>query len=247
MKLTAADVQALRAEPDFQGRWNCHSSFPMPKLYLEGQHIYFYLNHPIRYVRLVGVVVAIDDINLKYTVLTIDDGSGTNVEVKIIRAIPDVHNPVDSSSNTAIENVNIISRFGIFEVMVDRQPLNIGTIIKAKCTISEFRDLKQLEMKRVWIVSDTNEEAQAWTETAAFKRKVLSVPWHISSAEHKRITKEIKMEQKRNREYEQVKMEHTTKRKEQKRARENHMAQREKRLEARRRKEEVMMNAGALI
>ncbi|KAF2706298.1 hypothetical protein K504DRAFT_438476 [Pleomassaria siparia CBS 279.74] len=230
VKLTAADVQALRSEPEFTT-----------------QRIYFHLNHPIRFVRLVGVVVAIDDINLKYTVLTLDDGSGANVEVKIIRLTPDIYNPVESPSNTTISNVNVVSQFGVFDVMVDNQPLEIGTVIKAKCTISEFRGLKQLEMKRVWIVSNTNEEVQAWAETAAFKRDILATPWHISSAEHKKIVKDIKAEKRRNQEYERLKAEHDIKRKEQKKAREEHLAKREIRHELRRKKEEVMMNQGALI
>jgi hypothetical protein len=146
-----------------------------------------------------------------------------------------------------IDNVNVISQFGVFEVMVDHQPLDIGTVIKAKCTISEFRGFKQLEMKRVWIVTDTNEEAQAWAETASFKREVLAAPWHISSIEHKRITNEIKKEQKRNQEYEMLKVEHAIKKKEQRKAREEYFAKREVKLEARRRKEEIMMNAGSLL
>ena len=211
-----------------------------------GQRIYFHLNHPIRYIRLVGVVVAIDDINQKYTVLTIDDGSGQNIELKIVRLTPDLYNSVKSPSNTMIDNVNVISQLGVFEVMVDRQPLDIGTIIKAKCTINEFRGLKQLEMKRVWVVTDTNEEAQAWAETAAFRQEVLATPWHISSTEHKRITKEIKNEQKRAHEYERLKAEHAAKKKEHMKAREEYLVKREVKSEARRRVEEVMMNAGAL-
>ncbi|KAF2787101.1 hypothetical protein K505DRAFT_317273 [Melanomma pulvis-pyrius CBS 109.77] len=229
VKLTAADVQALRSEPDFQS-----------------QHIYFHLNHPIRYVRLVGVVVAIDDINSKYTVLTIDDASGETIEVKIVRRTPNMYNPVQSPSNTTIDNVNVISKLGVFEVMVDHKPLDIGTVIKAKCTISEFRGLKQLDMKRVWAVSDTNEEAQAWAETATFKQEVLVVPWHLSSTQHKRIMKDIKTEKKKNQEYEKLKLEHAIKRKEQKKAREEYLANREVKHESRRRKEEVMLNAGAL-
>jgi hypothetical protein len=211
-----------------------------------GQRIYFHLNHPIRYVRLVGVVVAIDDINQNYTVLTIDDGSGKNIEVKIVRLNPEIYNPVKSPSNTMIDNVNVISQCGVFEVMVDQQPLDIGTVVKAKCTIFELWGRKQLEMKRVWVVTDTNEEAQAWAETAAFKQEVLATPWHISSTEHKRITKEIKKEQKRAQEYERLKAEHAAKKKEHMKAREEYLAKREAKSEARRRIEEVMMNAGAL-
>ncbi|KAF2110554.1 hypothetical protein BDV96DRAFT_615132 [Lophiotrema nucula] len=230
VKLTAATIQTLRAEPDFQS-----------------QNIYFYLNHPIRFVRIVGVVVAIDDINVKYTVLTVDDGSGATIEVKIVRLTPDVYNPVESPSNTVIENLDVISRFGVFEVTVDHQRLDIGTVIKAKCTLSEFRCVKQLELKRIWVVKTTDEEAKAWTETAAFKSEVLSKPWRLTSTEHKKITDDIKMGRKKAQEYERMKLEHEARRKEHRKAREEYLGKREVRLESRRRKEEIMMNAGALV
>jgi hypothetical protein len=214
---------------------------------LVGQHIYFHLNHPIRFVRLVGVVVAIDDINVKYTTLTLDDGSGANIEVKIVRLTPDVYNPVESPSNTMIANVNVVSQPGLFEVTVDHQQVDIGTVIKAKATLSEFRGAKQLELKRIWIVSTTNEEAQTWAETAAFKQTTLSRPWHLSSAEHKQITNEIKSERKKIRDYERRKAEHDAKRKEQREAREEYLAQKEAKWEVRQRKENIIMNAGSLV
>jgi hypothetical protein len=209
--------------------------------------LYFHLNHPIRYVRLVGVVVAIDDINLKYTVITIDDGSGANIELKIVRIPPAERNPVDTSSLTSLDNVKVISRPGIFEVVLDNLRLDIGTVVKAKGTISEFRGIKQLNLKRIWVVSTTNEEAQAWAETAAFKQEVLSKPWHLTSAEHRQIKAKIKSEKKKLQEYERRKSEHEAKKEEQRQAQELYLATREKKLEMRRRKEEVMMNAGALF
>jgi hypothetical protein len=209
--------------------------------------LYFHLNHPIRYVRLVGVVVAIDDINLKYTVITIDDGSGANIELKIVRIPPAERNPVDTSSLTSLDNVKVISRPGIFEVVLDNLRLDIGTVVKAKGTISEFRGIKQLNLKRLWVVSTTNEEAQAWAETAAFKQEVLSKPWHLTSAEHRQIKAKIKSEKKKLQEYERRKSEHEAKKEEQRQAQELYLATREKKLEMRRRKEEVMMNAGALF
>ncbi|KAI4698649.1 hypothetical protein J4E81_005873 [Alternaria sp. BMP 2799] len=230
VKLTAADVQALRSEKDFQA-----------------QRIYFHLNHPIRYVRIVGVVVAIDDINLKYTALTIDDGSGATIELKIVRLPPAEPNPVDTSSDTKIKNLNIVSRFGIFDVVVDGEALDIGTVVKAKCLISEFRGLKQLDLQRISVVKTTNEEAQAWAETAAFKQAVLLRPWRITSAEHKKIKHAIKAEKKKEQDNERLQAEYRVKKEERRLAKEAYLAQREKKLEARRRKEEVMLNSGALI
>ncbi|KAH5581795.1 hypothetical protein HBI24_129810 [Parastagonospora nodorum] len=230
VKLTAADVQALCRQPEF------------PE-----QHLYFHLNHPIRYARLVGVVVAIDDINLKYTVLTIDDGSGSNIELKIVREQSAERNALSSSSRTTLENVNVISQLGVFEVMVDSQSLEIGTVVKAKGTISEFRGIKQLDLKRIWVVTTTDEEAQAWAETAAYKREILSKPWHLTTTEHRQIKAKMKSDKTKLQEYEKRKAEHEAKKLEQRQAREVYLAQREKRLEMRRRKEEVMMNAGALF
>lgn len=209
--------------------------------------MYFHLNHPVRYVRLVGVIVAIDDINLKYTVLTIDDGSGANIELKIVRIPPTERNAVVPSSKTTLKNVEVISQFGVFDVMVDRHRLGIGSVVKAKGTISEFRGIKQIDLKRIWVVTTTDEEAQAWAETAAFKQEVLSKPWHITSTEHEQIKDKMKSEKKKMQEYERRKAEHEAKREEQRQAREVYLAQRENKLEMRRRKEEVMMNAGALI
>lgn len=212
-----------------------------------GQHIYFYLNHPIRYVRVVGVVVAIDDITSKYSALTLDDGSGTTIELKIVRRIADQHSSDSHASNTTINNVNVISQFGVFEITVDNVNVDIGTVLKAKGTISEFRGVKQLELRRVQIVSSTDEEAQAWAEGAAFKTKILSNKWRVTSAEHAVIKAKIKAEKKKAKEYDKRLHEYQLKRDEYEAARAAHEAKKEAKLEARRRKEELMMNAGALI
>lgn len=120
------------------------------------------------------------------------------------------------------------------------QKLDIGTVVKAKGTITEFREIKQLDLKRIWVVSTTVEEAQAWAETAAFKQNVLSKPWHITPAEGRQIKTNLKLDKKKLQDYDRRKAEHEAKKEAQRR-------EKEKVLERQRRKEEVMMNAGALI
>ncbi|KAJ4381698.1 hypothetical protein N0V86_003062 [Didymella sp. IMI 355093] len=213
----------------------------------QGQSIYFYLNHPIRYVRVVGVVVAIDDITSKYSALTLDDGSGATLELKIVRRVADQQSSESFSSNTTVGNVNVVSQLGVFEITINNVNVNIGTVLKAKGSISEFRGVKQLELRRVQIVSSTDEEAQAWAETAAFKAKVLSAKWRVTSAEHAVIKANIKEEKKKAKEYDKRLREYEVKRGEYEAARAAHEAKREAKLEARRRKEELMMNAGALV
>lgn len=197
--------------------------------------------------RVVGVVVAIDDITSKYSALTLDDGSGATIELKIVRRIADQQSSKLFPSNTAINNVNVTSQFGVFEITIDDVRIDIGTVLKAKGTISEFRGVKQLELRRVRIVSSTDEEAQAWAESAAFKAKVLSDKWRVTSAEHAVIKAKIKLEKKKAKEYEKRLRQYEVKRNEYEAARSAHEAKREAKLEARRRKEELMMNAGALI
>jgi hypothetical protein len=192
-------------------------------------------------------VVAINEINMTYTTLTLDDGSGATIEVKLVRLSPDIHNAVESPSNSSVSNVNVISHLGVFKVTIDNQQVDIGTVIKTKGTLSEFRGAKQVELKRVWILSTTNEEAQAWAETATFKENILSKPWHLTSAEHRQITNEIKLERRKARDYERRKTEHEAKKREQRKTREAYLAQKAAKLEVRHRKENIMMNAGALI
>ncbi|KAK5013713.1 hypothetical protein LTR60_003721, partial [Cryomyces antarcticus] len=100
VKLTAAHIHALRAEPGF-----------------EGQNVFFQLNHPIRYVRLVAAIVAIDDLGPRYTLLTMDDGSGATIEVKITRL--DTAKSASSTSllDTEVENVKVRAQLGVFDVL----------------------------------------------------------------------------------------------------------------------------------
>ncbi|KAL6712210.1 hypothetical protein ACN47E_000087 [Coniothyrium glycines] len=228
VRLVAVDVHRLRKEPEYPGK-----------------DLYFYLNYPIRFVCVVGVIVAIDDINTKYTTLTIDDGSGATLDLKIERILPAQQN-VDISSNTTISNLSIISRPGLFEVLVDNHVLDIGTVIKAKGLVTEFRQVKQLDMKRVWLITTTDEEVREWAGIADYKEKVLSIPWHLTAKELRRCSNKMKSRKKAEREQDERKAEHEARQLERHRARNEHLAKRESRLEIRRRKEELMMNAGAL-
>lgn len=246
MRITAADVQLLRKESEYMSTLVAHLRERLADIPLAVPHTWFYLNHPIRYIYLVGVVVAIDDINLRYTTLTLDDGSGATLEVKIKRLLPEIHNPVDNPSNTEVDNVNVISGLGYFDVTVNGQIVDIGTAIKVKGTVSEFRGFKQLELKRIWIVATTNEEVKFWEALATFKERILGTPWHLSKAEGEKIKKDIKVERKREKEYARQKALHEAKKLEQRKARAEYLAQKEAKYEIRRRKEDIMMNAGAL-
>ncbi|KAF2493567.1 hypothetical protein BU16DRAFT_541239 [Lophium mytilinum] len=302
-KLTVRDVYGLRTVPEF-----------------EAQGIYFHLNHPIQYVRLIATVVGIDQIS-KYVILNLDDHSGATIEAKITRLEPrdivirdaedhpekytlqkpkprrsgyrcaessrledsTLESPYFGDSlwdksimgnksaksrpptipeaiqamaaagvrETTIANVEIISSLGTFDVVVDGITLDVGSVVKVKCTIGRFRNERQLEIKRIWVIKDTNEEVQAWADTSKYRQTVLSKPWRLSSRARRKFDEQVKQDQKRQTEYTQKKAEYDRRKKRQQEEKEREWATKvrrwEEREELKRREKEKLFNEGALI
>ncbi|KAF1817537.1 hypothetical protein P152DRAFT_504746 [Eremomyces bilateralis CBS 781.70] len=161
VKLSVADIHHLRAVSGFQD-----------------QAVYFYNNHPVQFVRVVGLVVAISDPAPNLLLLTIDDGSGATIEVKIPNRIPAtaIGEPND------LENVMVERpQMGVPRITVDSVELDIGTVVKVKCTIDCFRRVRQLILKRMSIIGTTAEEVAAWDEMCLYRSQVLDQPWVVSS------------------------------------------------------------------
>lgn len=215
-------------------------------LLIAGQDIYFYQNYPIRFVSITGVILSIEDKFSKYTLLELDDGSGKLITVKITRLAKDVTQSIDCPSNTTVSNVNIITAIGRYDVLVDLVPLDIGTVIKIKATISVFRNMKQLELKRVRIVRSTAEELVEWEELAKCKRD-LDRPWILSKERLKELEK-AETEKRRMRRQTEVRAEERQKSEANRKIkRAEKRREYEESKERQRRKEELIMNLGALI
>lgn len=220
--LTIADVHSLRSEPGF-----------------EGQHIYFHRNHPIQFVRLVGIVVDIALAAEKYLLLSLDDGSGACIEVKTTLRTRSERDDAEYPSNTLVDNLNFHTSLGLPSVLVNNQPIGVGTVVKAKGTIDAFRDARQLKLERIWVVTETNEEVKAWSETANWKRDILSKPWVLTQEQRNKIDEQIRADSLQRQA-----------RAEKKRLRDAKDVERKKRrahkMEKRRAQEETINNAGAL-
>ncbi|KAI9850166.1 MAG: hypothetical protein M1838_006011 [Thelocarpon superellum] len=156
VKLTAADVHALQTRRGY-----------------EGQNLYFYLNHPIRFVRLVGVLVAFDAYDTRW-VMELDDSSGATIS--IICFAP------SAKADEATEKEKK-------EDVPDLRGIDLGSVVKVKGTVGEYRDTRQMVLKRISIVRDTAEEAHCWIELCAFRRDVLSRPWTVSAKMQRRLLK----------------------------------------------------------
>ncbi|KAL7267194.1 hypothetical protein RUND412_010231 [Rhizina undulata] len=139
-KLTAADIY---------GKLEQHEGFG-------GQNVWFWDNHPIRWVRVVGVVVAFDDYE-KRVLITVDDGSGQLLEL--------------ISWKNALPNYR--------QAPVDLTGVEPGSVIKAKGTIEKYRDMRQMKLMAATVMKDTNDEVVAWKSMVEFKKNILLKPWIV--------------------------------------------------------------------
>ncbi|KAL9614347.1 MAG: hypothetical protein Q9167_001150 [Letrouitia subvulpina] len=163
---------------------------------VKGQDLYFILNHPINYVRLVGVVVAFDVRETRY-IMTLDDSSGATIEVTCKRQAPKpTTNVYGSNATTAREALPPLlaadlddgGGYGIAPSNnnIKMARIDIGSVVKVKGVVGEYRGEKQLMLERIFLIRTTTEEAAAWAEYSAFHRKVLSKPWVVGKEEQRR-------------------------------------------------------------
>ncbi|MCJ1367673.1 hypothetical protein MMC16_006807 [Acarospora aff. strigata] len=172
VKLTAADVHALKAREGF-----------------EGQKIYFHLNHPIKWIRLVGVVVALDEYEKRW-IATVDDGSGATVEIACAKAVGKLAGEESVNGNGAGDGDGNAIGKGDGETTtititstgqaIDLRAIEVGSVIKAKGGIGEFRGVRQMLLERIALIKSTNEEIQAWNDMTRFRTGVLSQPWIVA-------------------------------------------------------------------
>ena len=192
-------------------------------------------------------IVSIEDVASKYALITLDDGSGATIIIKVARLAPEIASSLECPSNTTVDNVNVHVKLGTFDVEVDGQILDVGSIVKAKCTIDEWKGVKQLDLAKIKVIRSTAEEINEWEEVAKWKREILDQPWvlddkHLVEMEKKDRDQRQKQldDQKKAEEKKRI---HLAK----KRERQQKQKEYEEKWERRRRKEEIMMNAGALI
>ena len=211
VKLTCADIHQLRAEPGFEGGANMPSihcmsvtSNGLSYIIATGQDICFFLNHPIRFVRLVGPIVSITDYGTNLIILSLDDGSGSTVELKITRGSSSTKTKETESSEgnnglpTDVPSLIIqTTRSGVLDLLSSAIPLCIGTVVKAKGTLCAFRGERQISLCRLSVIRNTEEEAKAWIELAKFRSEILLRPWSLTPKEIRDLMEDHQRELRR--------------------------------------------------
>ncbi|KAF3480533.1 OB-fold nucleic acid binding domain-containing protein [Arthroderma uncinatum] len=207
VKLSAADVHRLRRRMGY-----------------EGQNIHFYKNHPIQFICLAGVIVAREE-QLRRTVLTLDDSSGSTIEVVSSKITPVDQpqaepEPVEAAeeTKTVMAAIGAMSASPIYVTSTTHEPLDItslvpGVIVKLKGTVITFRSMRQLHLERFVLLPDMAGEMQFWEERTRFLVDVLNTPWYLTPTQVEQLRvegageEEKKMRKTRVREKDRVKME----------------------------------------
>ena len=72
--------------------------------------------------------------------------------------------------------------------------IDVGSVVKVKGGIRIFREQKQIRLKVITILGDTNAEIKCWNDMMKFRRDVLSKPWVVTAEEEEKCRLEVDME-----------------------------------------------------
>lgn len=155
--------------------------------------LYHYLNHPVKWVKIIGVVVAIDEFATR-RVYTIDDASGAGVECSCvlpaptpasINLLPGVTSTSKTeSSNTATQPTKIEIKSAepqsVTNPSIPYGIIDVGTTLKIRGRVGNFRDIVQVEVVNATVVKDMDVEVKFWDEALKFWTDVIGKEWVLS-------------------------------------------------------------------
>jgi hypothetical protein len=152
----------------------------------KGQDVYFHLNHPIKWVRISGVVVGVDE-REKMHFYTIDDGSGATLEC-IVNVAPPAR-PGTATTVTATESDSKSDKTSKALPVVDG-PIDVGHVLDIKGSVGMYRENKQIRAEKVVHLHSTEQEVIFWEKVTKLKTDVLSKPWVLDRREVRKCRKE---------------------------------------------------------
>jgi hypothetical protein len=151
-------------------------------MFLGQDDTFFHFNHPIRWVRVVGLVVAIDSF-YGCRVYTIDDSTGVCIECTV--SLPP---PVQSSDDKAGNGLEQAGGAG--QITEPYPGIDVGMVVDVKGNLKLFRDQRQIKIQKMQLVRSTNQEVAFWNKIKAFNSEVLSRPWILDRKVVRRLEKE---------------------------------------------------------
>ncbi|KIN04870.1 hypothetical protein OIDMADRAFT_142682 [Oidiodendron maius Zn] len=175
-------------------------------MYDNGKEIYYYGNHPIKWVRITGVIVAIDEFSTR-RVYTIDDSSGVCIECtcpapppQSLALPPPLNQDADGRPTTSTnQNCESASAKRLYTPSVEAplvpwDEIDVGMVVKVKGKPNTFRAVKQVDIVKIELMRSTEQEVRCWNEVLAFRKEVLRVPWVVSQEAENRFRRRAERE-----------------------------------------------------
>ncbi|CAK7272455.1 endo-1,3-beta glucanase [Sporothrix epigloea] len=139
-----------------------------------GQNVFFHLNHPIKWVRIAGVVVACAEYYGR-RVYTVDDGSGATIECSV---------PAPDRQQHHLAPVPVVNHPGI--------------VVDLKGGLRIFRDTFQIEVVKLAVLRATQQEMRFWAKVQEFAASTLHRPWVLDRQTVRKYRKAAMELQQRN-------------------------------------------------
>lgn len=163
----------------------------------EGQDFYFYKNLPIRWVRIVGLVVSIDDFAGR-RVFTIDDSSGYCIEAIATYTVAPKTDPTRAGDSNSLHQGHADPEPSSVEPPVPKSEaasppypdIDVGLVVDIKGRLTKFREMLQIKIEKMSHLRSTAQEVALWEKRAKFRREVLVVEWTLQDRDIRRCRKE---------------------------------------------------------
>ncbi|KAK8069044.1 hypothetical protein PG994_005660 [Apiospora phragmitis] len=147
------------------------------------KYIFFHLNHPIYWVRIVGVVVAIDSFYSR-RIYTIDDSSGTCIECCVTVPAPDKNTEPTTTTTSKNNNNNAL----LPPPPPDPYPgIETGLVVDIKGYLTVFRNAPQIAVAKMAHLRSTGAEVAFWGKVRAFRQDPLGSPWVVDASTARRL------------------------------------------------------------
>ncbi|KAF7907504.1 uncharacterized protein EAF01_005090 [Botrytis porri] len=173
-------------------------------VYFEDKLIHHYLNHPIRYIKLIGLIVSIDTF-ARRRVYTIDDSSGVCIECVAILPLPPSGNPPTSHVEPPLNNPP--NTPSLTTPQIPWTEISECKVVRILGIMGSYMQVPQLQIVKMGIVGSTDVERKWWDECRELKdpeRGVLGREWVVGKEEMERWRRrerrrKVREEEKRGR------------------------------------------------
>lgn len=161
----------------------------------------------MRWIRVVGVVVAVDEFHGR-RVFTIDDSSGACIETitnytpppkpeRLASAVTEAPNGnlKSAKASKAKDAAAATKQDNEIKIPLPYEQLDVGHVVDVKGRLTSFRDEMQIEIVKMTTLRSTEQEITLWERRTKFRQEILDKPWILTERQIRRCQTETDPEE----------------------------------------------------